>query len=146
MKYYFLLLSITIFSSCSNPTIQNPLEHMRKSEAIETVLNHIQELNYDESYSELDRDRLRLNYAKSFYNEVSILTDQLKKQPNLLPNHQSIKANQKMRYEKVISLLQENLLYLDEIIKQQKGSLVLKAIKSTKQSCILCHSEFKPSL
>ena len=119
---------------------------MIKSESIEIILDNIEDLNYDDSFSELDRDALRLNYARDFHHEVSTLTDLLKKQPSLLPNNQPIKEYQKKKYQKIIFLLEENLLYLDEIIKKQKGSLVLKAIKSTKQSCILCHSEFKPSL
>ena len=125
---------------------QSPLEHMIKSESIEIILDNIEDLNYDDSFSELDRDTLRLNYARDFHHEVSTLTHLLKKQPDLLPNYQLIKEHQKKRYQKIISLLEENLLYLDEIIKKQKGSLVLKAIKNTKQSCILCHNEFKPSL
>lgn len=146
MKRRFLLLAILFLSSCSSPLILSSLEHMKKSESIENILDDINDLNYDESYSELDRDRLRLKYAKSFHHEVSALTHQLKKRPNLLPNHQPIKKQQKEKYQKVITLLEENLHHLDAIIKKQKGSLVLKAIKSTKQSCILCHSEFKHAL
>lgn len=146
MKRYLILILLLLFSSCTQPAGSTSLDHMKKSEAIETIVDSINDLNYDESYSELDRDRLRLKYAKDFYYEVSALTRMLRKQSHKLPNHKPIKEDQQKKYLNVIKLLEENLNYLDEIIQKQRGSSVLKAIKSTKQSCLLCHSEFQTAL
>ncbi len=143
MKHLIALFTIMLLSSCSTPKKRLEVNHMKNSMAIESILEKIEFLHYDESFSELDRDKEKLKYAEAFYHEVFNLATMLKKSPDTLPNHKPVAKEQRDSYIRIISLLENNLNYLQKVINHQKTAMILPAIKSTKQSCIQCHLQFK---
>jgi len=138
-----LFLLIFLLTSCSTPKLQQTLNHMRKSLTLESILSSIDEINYDESFSELDRDKLRLSFAQEYYHEVSTLTTLLKQEKERLPNQRVMQTKDKKHYEKITTLLESNLLYLQNIIQAEKVEYLNPAIKNITQSCVTCHALFK---
>lgn len=145
MRLLALFLSLIFISSCSKPAVNSELSHMRKSMAIDIILQNMDQVNYDESFSELDRDKLKLGYASDFYKEVFSLTSMLKKS-SMLPNNTPIPKEKEQAYKRVIKLLDSNLDYLKKVIERKDETLILSAVKTTEKSCIQCHNHFKSSL
>ncbi len=116
---------------------------MKKSASIALILENLEELNYDESFSELDRDRLRLKYAKAYLNEVTALSHHLSRNPKQLPNHKDVPSSKQESYYRILKLLASNVDYLNQVIQSEQSHLISKSLQNTKQSCIQCHTAFK---
>lgn len=140
------ILPLLVLSACTMPKQTQELTHMQKSLAIESILEKMELLYYDESYSEIDRDLQRMHYANAFHHEVSTLASLLKKNAQTLPNRKPLQQEEKQAYQRIITLLDNNLHYLKEVINRKEISQILPAIKSTKQSCVQCHLQFKSTL
>ena len=116
---------------------------MRKSRAIMAIMHELDVLEYDESQTELDRDRLKLNYLDDFIQEVSGLLAGLNVHQDMLPNKKPLVARDRDKYQAIIALLEENIKYLKMVQKEQAASKVLTAMANTRKSCKLCHSYFR---
>jgi hypothetical protein len=146
MKNLTLVILLFLISACTALPVKDEFSHMRKSQAIETILEEIDELNYDESFSEIDRDRQKRSYALAFHQEVSSLVYILKKHPTTLPTKQPVAKDKQQIYQRIISLLDANLAYLKKVIDRKQDTLIISAVKSTKKSCVECHLHFRSSL
>ena len=146
MKILLSLLSILFIVSCTSLPDKDAFFHMRKSFIIESIIEDMDEINYDESHTELDRDSRKLSFALQFHQEVSMLVAILKNQHATLPHKLSMYENKKEEYLRIMRLLDDNLAYLDKVIKHKDTTLVLPAIKNTQKSCAQCHILSKSEL
>lgn len=142
MKYLTPLL-LSLFVGCMPSYDDLELSHMRKSRAIMAIMHELDVLEYDESQTELDRDRLKLNYLDDFIQEVSGLLAGLNVHQDMLPNKKPLVARDRDKYQAIIALLEENIKYLKMVQKEQAASKVLTAMANTRKSCKLCHSYFR---
>lgn len=134
MRYLAIIIIVLGMASCTQPTISAELSHMRKSQAISAIMQNMDLLHYDDSRSEIDRDRLKWSYAKDFYSEVSGLIKNLKHEPP---------AQTTKDYTSIIKLLQANMRQLKKIIDLEQNTMLLPTLKMTQNTCTQCHILFE---
>jgi cytochrome c556 len=143
MRFFRTLLLVALLFGCSVPSQPDEISHMKKSRAITHIIENMEELSYDDSYSEIDRGRLNLSHAKDFYREVFSLNTLLKKQSSTLPNGAAVPEHMQADYKSIITLFDKNLHYLKKVIDTKSEDLVFQAVQETQKSCTRCHSYFK---
>lgn len=116
---------------------------MRKSEALTRILQNMDIVEYDESFTELDRDRLKLGFLSDFTQELQGLLISLKSHPGMLPNHKKLLAADQPAFDAILKGLEKRIDQLKIIQKHRAVGKIASAIGQVHQSCTACHQHFR---
>ncbi len=146
MRYLFPLILIVALSGCkTEPLPKTPMtKHMKQSLNLRYLITDLENLIHEPYTSELEQDRLKIRYAKSFSQEVDALIHSLKdlnemaKELHVVPQ----KAT-RPTIKDILTQLNEGNLYLKDVVSRYRPERVVDAIEQIHNVCSSCHAVYR---
>ncbi len=142
MRYFFLSF-ILLLSACQEPIPQGEAKrHMQKNAYLSQLLHDINNIVFERTFSELEKDELRILYAQDFVSEVDALMHDLQREQSFLIKAEAAPEKTKL-FQSILSLLNQNNHELKKVISRYRPELIQPLVENSLNLCNSCHNSFR---
>ncbi len=138
---FLVLLCVFFITACMMlPDRQQVCQAADHRNNLQVLVHKLDTVTFEPSYSELERDQIRLNYAR----KISEIVERMVKRQQHQDKHScrlTLSDPQQKIFNQLSSQLQQQALYLVELIKLQRTELIKAQIHNINQICQECHQQ-----
>ena len=154
MRTFFLtLFTLLIFVSCDSkvqnstpntpPKLVTPSKHALKSQELTTIMIEFENLIFERFYSELERDKKRIQYTQEMEDSLDEIVLETKKLQQTVPYIKNLNKADAAEFHTLASALEESAKKLKKITAQYKTEEINPTLKQMINICNQCHEKFQ---
>ncbi len=153
MRTFFLTLFFSLlFTACDSkvqnetsstlPQVNLPSRHALKSQELTTIMIELENLIFERFYSELERDKKRIQYTLEMGEYLDEIVLETKKLQQTSPYLSSLSKADAVEFQSLAHALEENAKELKKITTQYTTEKINPTLKRMINICNQCHAKF----
>jgi len=154
MRSFFLTLFFSLlFTACDSkvqhetsstlPQVKLPSKHALKSQELTTIMIELDNLIFEDFYSELERDKKRIQYTKEMEGYLDEIILETKKIQQTAPYSSNLSKADAAEFRSLAHALEENAKELKQVTTQYATEKINPTLKRMINICNQCHAKFQ---
>ncbi len=151
--FFLTLLILLIFTVCDSkvqdsttttlPQLITPSKHALKSQELTTIMIEFENLIFERFYSELERDKKRIQYTQEMEEYLEDIVLETKNLQKTMPDIKNLNKADAAEFRTLASALEDSAKELKKITTQYETEKINPTLKQMIDICNQCHAKFK---
>jgi hypothetical protein len=139
-KYFFILLTLILFSSCSRVEVQkNSIEqHIDESDELYMMMHNLNSSIYEKNKSELEVDDAKKRYALNIASNITQATVALNRY-----GHKNLQNENLKNFLSLSDQLKSHALKIESIANSYELEKLDDELEDMQRTCTSCHLKFR---
>ncbi len=154
MHIFFLtFISLFIFTACDSkvqnstlstlPQVELPSKHALKSHELTTIMIELENLIFERFYSELERDKKRIQYTSQMGEYLDEIVIETKKLQQTTSYSSALSKADAAEFQSLAYALEQNAKELKQITTEYTTEKINPTLKRMINICNQCHAKFQ---